>query len=95
MAEGLEVLAAVIAERDRLGLAVQFWGAAAALRAAMGCQGSLSARVAVEEQVDAVRDRMGVEQFGRAWAEGSEMGWEQAILRALGGWEGGDDLPTL
>jgi hypothetical protein len=65
--------------------AARLWGAAEALRQAIGCRPAPAGRTTYERAVATVRANLGDEAtFATAWAEGRAMPLEQAIAGALG-----------
>ena len=79
----LDALAAVAGERgDTLG-AVRLWGAAEALRDAMGVPRPDDEAMVVGPFVEAARTRLEEAAFQNAWEEGRAMTQEQAIALAL------------
>jgi hypothetical protein len=82
MAAGLEGLAGVVAAQGASAWAVRLWGAADALREAMGTHISPVYRADYERSVAAVRTQLGVKAFAAGWAEGRMMTLEQ--VRSFG-----------
>jgi hypothetical protein len=84
IAQSLESLAGLAAVWGRgLERAARLWGAAAALREAIGAPLPPSEREKYEREVGAARAALGEEAFASAWAEGEAMTLEQAIAYAL------------
>jgi predicted ATPase/class 3 adenylate cyclase len=77
----LEGLAAVAAEQGELVWAPHLWGAAEALREAIGTPIPPVYRLAHERAVAKAHAQFGNEIFARAWAEGRTMTPEQAVTR--------------
>jgi len=75
----LEGLASVRAERSELVWAAQLWGAAEALREAIGTPIPPIYRLDYERAVAKARAQLGNEDFATAWAEGRTKTPEQAI----------------
>jgi predicted ATPase/DNA-binding CsgD family transcriptional regulator len=92
MIAGLEGLASVIAASslassiapEDASRAARLWGAAEAMREAIGAPMPPIERVAYTRSVDTVQATSGSEVFARAWAEGRSMSPEQAL--AVAGW---------
>ncbi len=79
IASCLEGLADLVAAQGELVQAAWFWGAAEALREAMGAPISPVEHVSYEHAVTAVRAQLGEKSFAAAWAEGRTMTPEQAL----------------
>ncbi len=79
MASGLEGLAGVVAAQGTPAWAVRLWGAADALREAMGTPIPPVYRADYERSVAAARAQLGEKAFAAAWAEGRMMTPEQAL----------------
>ncbi|MFL5627238.1 MAG: hypothetical protein ACJ788_16790, partial [Ktedonobacteraceae bacterium] len=75
----LEGLAAVAAEQSELVWAAHLWGAAEALREAIGTPIPPVYRLNYERAVAKARAQLGNEAFARAWAEGRTKTLEQAM----------------
>jgi DNA-binding CsgD family transcriptional regulator len=75
----LEGLAGVVAAQGELAWAAQLWGAAEALRKAIGAPLPPAKRLAYEGSIAAARNRLGEKSFAAAWAEGRTMTPEQAL----------------
>jgi predicted ATPase/class 3 adenylate cyclase/DNA-binding CsgD family transcriptional regulator len=75
----LEGLAGVLASQGELVWAARLWGAAEALRDAMGTPIPPVYRAEYERSVAAARDQLGEQVFTTAWAEGRNMTPEQAL----------------
>ena len=75
----LEGLAAVAAEQSELVWAAHLWGAAEALREAIGTPIPPVYRLAYERAVAKVRAQVGSETFAKAWAEGRTITPEQVV----------------
>jgi tetratricopeptide (TPR) repeat protein len=75
----LEGLAAVATEQGELVRAADLWGAAEALREAIGTPIPSVYRLDYERVVAKVRAQLGNETFARAWAGGRSMTPEQAM----------------
>ena len=63
--------------------AIRLWGAAAALREAIGCLLSPADRERQEREITAVRETTGEDAFAAAWAQGQAMTMEQAVEYVL------------
>jgi hypothetical protein len=83
MAGCLEGLAAVLCTLGQLERGVRLFGAAAALRAAVGLPQSPAKRATCERDVVSARTAMGDDAFAAAWAAGQELSLEQVIAEAL------------
>jgi predicted ATPase len=81
----LEGLAGVAAAQEQADRAARLFGAAEAVREAIGAPAPVPERVDYEGSKAAVRDALGEEAFAAAWAAGRTQTWEQAIEEALGG----------
>jgi predicted ATPase/DNA-binding SARP family transcriptional activator/ATP/maltotriose-dependent transcriptional regulator MalT len=79
----LEELACLAAEEGELARAGRLWGAADALREALGSPLPPNERERHDRAVKAARSGMSREIFASAWAEGRTMTLEQAIEYAL------------
>ena len=75
----LEGLASVVAAQGELSWAIHLWGAAEALREAIGAPIPPVERPAYESSVAAARAQLGEKPFAAAWAEGRLMTPEQAL----------------
>ena len=84
LALALERLACVSATEGRGAEGVRLFGAAAALREAIGAVFSRDERDECERTIAAAREALGEEAFEAAWAEGRAMTMEEAIAYALG-----------
>jgi hypothetical protein len=79
-----------VPEADATGAAGRGWraarlfGAAAALREAIGAPVEPRHRAAYCRQVSRAREQLSEEAFAAAWAKGAAMGLDQAISSALG-----------
>jgi hypothetical protein len=79
----LDALAVVAGERGDTLRAVRLWGAAEALRDAMGVPQPNDEAMVVGPFVEAARSRLDEAAFRNAWEEGRAMTQEQAIALAL------------
>ena len=79
--EGLAELATVRGEPER---AARLWGAAEALREAIGLPGPADDRVRYERSLAAARAQTSPDRFTAAWAEGRGMSLDAAVTYALG-----------
>ena len=79
IALGLEGLAAVVTTQGEQVWAARLWGAAEALREAMGVPIPPVYRAGFERSVAATRLLLGEKAFAAAWAEGRAMTPEQAL----------------
>jgi predicted ATPase/DNA-binding NarL/FixJ family response regulator/DNA-binding XRE family transcriptional regulator len=82
VAWSLEGLAAVAGAEGRSRTAAQLFGAAAALRDALGAAQAPALRANVEPSLIAIRAQLGEGAFARAWAEGRTMTPEHAAVAA-------------
>jgi predicted ATPase/class 3 adenylate cyclase/DNA-binding CsgD family transcriptional regulator len=80
---GLEGLAAAVAAQGKPAWAAQIWGAAEALRKAIGTPLPPVDRVPYHRAVAAAQTQLGEQAFATAWAEGRTMSPEQ-VLAAQG-----------
>ena len=83
MADCLEILAAVAAARGRPTPAARLFGAAEALREAIGVAPRPIFRPSYEQFIAAARVQVGEKKFAAAWAAGREMTPEQAAACVL------------
>jgi tetratricopeptide (TPR) repeat protein len=79
MASGLEGLAGVVAAQGKPAWAARLWGAADALREAMGTPIPPVYGADYERSLAAVRAQLGEKAFAAAWAEGRMMTPEQVL----------------
>jgi predicted ATPase/class 3 adenylate cyclase/DNA-binding CsgD family transcriptional regulator len=79
---GLEGLAAVVAAQGSYAWAAHLWGAAEALREALGVPLPLVERASYARAVAAARAQLGERAFAAAWAKGRTMSPEQALAAA-------------
>jgi predicted ATPase/DNA-binding CsgD family transcriptional regulator len=79
IASYLEGFAGVVAAQGELVWAAQLWGAAEALRDAMGMPIPSAYQAEYEREVTVARDTLGKQPFTTAWVEGRTMTPEQAI----------------
>ncbi|MFL5661402.1 MAG: ATP-binding protein [Ktedonobacteraceae bacterium] len=79
----LEGLAAVAAEQSELVWAAHLWGAAEALREAIGTPIPPVYRLGHERAVAKARTQVGNETFATDWAEGRTMAPEQAVTKRI------------
>jgi hypothetical protein len=79
----LEHLAAAAAEQAQRERAARLWGAAEALREAIGALLPTSERPEYDRRVAVARSTLGEEAFATAWAEGAAMSLERAVEFAL------------
>jgi hypothetical protein len=82
MALCLEGLGVVVAAQ-KPGSAVRLWGAAEALRAAIGAPIPPIERASYEQAVAAARTELGESDFAAAWAQGRATPLEQVISTVL------------
>jgi tetratricopeptide (TPR) repeat protein len=85
IALNLEGLAGVAGTQGHMACAARLFGAAAALREAIGAPVSPTDRARYERDVLIVRTALGNEALAREWAEGRALPLEQAIAYALEG----------
>src|SRR5262249_3364815 len=85
IAESLERFAGLAARQGKAPRAARVFGAAEALRAALGAPLPPCERAAYEHDVAAARAQLDTAAFAAAWAEGQAMTLEQAIAYALDG----------
>jgi len=83
VAVALPRLAAVLGAQGHVELAAQVFGAAEALREAVGTTLAPDQTADWDRSVGAVREALGEEAFEQAWAEGRGMTTEEAIACAL------------
>src|SRR6266700_2223679 len=76
---GLEGLAAAVAAQGNHTWAAYLWGAAEALREAIGAPLPLVERAPYDRAVEALRTQLGEQAFAAAWAEGRTLSLEQAL----------------
>jgi tetratricopeptide (TPR) repeat protein len=79
----LEGLAGVAAAQGQAERAARLFGAAEAVREAIGAPAPVPERVDYEGSKVAVRAALGEEAFAAAWAAGRALTWEQAVALAL------------
>jgi DNA-binding CsgD family transcriptional regulator len=79
VASCLEGLAGVLAAQGELPQPARLWGAAEALRQAIGAPIPAVSRRAYERAVTAVRAQFGEKAFATAWAQGRTMTLEQVL----------------
>jgi hypothetical protein len=79
IASGLAGLADVVAAQRVPAWAARLWGAAEALREAMGTPIPPVYRIEYESSVTAARTQLGEQSFAAAWAEGRTMTPEQVF----------------
>jgi predicted ATPase/DNA-binding SARP family transcriptional activator len=82
VASTLEALASAFLQEQCGAYSSRLWGAASALRAAIGAALPPNQREGMESEIAAVREAMGKEAFAAAWEEGSTMSMEQSIKYA-------------
>jgi DNA-binding CsgD family transcriptional regulator len=82
IAAGLEGLAALEAEQGKPEQAVRLWGAAEALREAIGAPIYPVHRASHEQAIALARTKQSSQAFAAAWAEGRKMTAEQALALA-------------
>jgi predicted ATPase/DNA-binding SARP family transcriptional activator/class 3 adenylate cyclase len=83
IAESLESLARLAAQGREWERAVRLWGAAAALRDAIGAPRSPLWRAEWERDLGATRAALGEEAFAAVWAAGRALPLEEAVAYAL------------
>jgi hypothetical protein len=83
IAESLESFAHQAARGREWERAARFWGAAAALREAIGAPLEFHWREERERDLGATRAALGEEAFAAAWAEGQALSLEEAVAYAL------------
>jgi ATP/maltotriose-dependent transcriptional regulator MalT len=76
---GLEGLAAAVAAQGNHTWAAHLWGAAEALREAIGAPLPLVERAPYHRAVEALRSQLGEQAFAAAWAQGRTLSPEQAL----------------
>lgn len=94
IAATLEGLANVAGAQGQAGCAAKLFGAAEALREAIGVPMEPSKRAEHDRIVAAVRSALGEDAIAAAWAEGRAMTLEQAIAYALGASPSGTSLKS-
>jgi len=82
-AESLDGLACTAAARGEAGRAARLFGAAEALREAMGIPLPSAARALREPYTRAARSRLDEVEWTRRWEEGRAMSQEEAVALAL------------
>jgi hypothetical protein len=80
---GLEGLAAVAAAQGQPLLAARLFGAAEALREALGTPLKPSERAGYDQATQATRGALGEDSFAAAWAEGRALPLDEAVTMAL------------
>lgn len=80
----LEALGRTSASQGSPGRAAQLWGAAAALREAVGSPLPPADRADYERNVEAARASAGLEVFNTAWTDGHNMALDRVISLAVG-----------
>jgi predicted ATPase/DNA-binding CsgD family transcriptional regulator len=84
VAVGLETLAALETTQDNALRAAQLWGAAEALRKAIGAPRYPVYRVGYERAITHACTHIGEQSFHAAWLQGCRMTPEQALREAIG-----------
>jgi predicted ATPase/class 3 adenylate cyclase/DNA-binding CsgD family transcriptional regulator len=79
ISSGLEGLAAAVAAQGNHAWAAHLWGAAEALREAIGTPLPLVERVPYDRAVEALRTQLGEQAFAAAWVGGRTLSLEQAL----------------
>jgi non-specific serine/threonine protein kinase len=79
----LESLATLAADQGELERAARLWGAAEALRTALGAPVPLNRRERYGEAIASLRSRVGDAAFDAAWSAGRAMSGDAAIRYAL------------
>jgi hypothetical protein len=77
------VASTVLGSAARLAEAAQLFGAAAALRAAIGAPRPPTAQPAFDQAIEALRSALGTEMTERIWAAGALLSWQEAVALAL------------
>jgi len=90
IARGLVGLGEVVAAQHKLAWAAQLWGAADALRDALGVPIPPIERADYERSLSAARVHLGERAFAAAWAQGRAMTPQQALAA-----QGHKPTPTL
>jgi tetratricopeptide (TPR) repeat protein len=83
IAECLEGLAAVAAAEQQFPRSARLFGAAQALRDAIGSKAPPWERLELEQEVAALREALGEPGFLTAWNAGSALSWEQAVAEEM------------
>ncbi len=83
IAYSLGWLALVLQEEGRADRAIRLYAATESLRAAIGAPLNPPLKEARERSMNSARAAVGEGAFAIAWAEGQQMGWEQAVEYAL------------
>jgi tetratricopeptide (TPR) repeat protein len=78
-------LGSVAASEKQPQRAARLWGAAEALRKAIGTRAASASRVIYEQAVASARTQLDPSTLAASWAEGRAMTVEEAIAEALGG----------
>jgi len=81
--EGIEEVAAVVANQGQVEPATRLLGAAAAARAAISLQPRLADRLEVEQTMAIAREALSEAAFAWAWEAGQRMTLDQVIVEAL------------
>ena len=82
-ADSLDLLAQIACARGRAEGAVRLFGAAAAMREAVGATRSPNKRAESDLAASAARAALGDDAFAAAWAEGGAMDLDQAVAYAI------------
>ncbi len=82
-AEALEVWAKLCLAEGQAGEAAFLLAAATQTRRTLGVPNQASSQAALEADIAAVRAALGEADFGKAWAQGEQVTWEQAVEYAL------------
>jgi tetratricopeptide (TPR) repeat protein len=83
IAYSLEAFASLAAKEQTAERSARLWGAAAALREALGSPLSPHEHERYDREVGAARETLGANAFAAAWEEGRAMSWEQAVFYAM------------
>jgi tetratricopeptide (TPR) repeat protein len=82
-AAALEICASATARRGQFGAAARLYGAADALRQALGTPADRAWRAVHEPHVESARRRLGIARFDSQWSKGRESSFEGAMADAL------------
>ncbi len=82
LAEGLEAMAMVASRIDDGERSARLWGAAEALREAIGAPIPPADRTRYQEGLEALRSRLGESAFATAWKAGRSLDPDDAVIEA-------------
>ena len=84
VAHELECIAYILRRKEEPERAVHLLGAVAALRKVIDTAMTATEAVEYEEEIAALREMLGEEEYGKFWQEGSRLSIDEAIELALG-----------